>query len=280
MMPLYKAAIFFLHQRSMSKRIAWLQLQVTPRTIPTMSPSTGSKTISNTSTGSCHGATRLVPWECCKSYSILPNHEHLPRTTHNWHQSQAAPHNTSSTSNNEPGRQKEIWYPIRLFSVIVCFPFLPVTFPRRYCSSKSELEKLRLLFSKQQCVTHCQCGCVHVSCTVMDATALAADKNGPFWSKKVFPFWSKKTSLKAPQPAGLMTSSSAKITAGFLGTKNTSRTCAFRSRPPWAYKSEVLPPTWPHNWKKKRYVSIFQWLHIFEDTSKPNDDSRTRSSTQ
>ena len=49
----------------------------TPRTIPTMSPSTGSKTISNTSTGSCHGATRLVPWECCKSCLNLPNHEHF-----------------------------------------------------------------------------------------------------------------------------------------------------------------------------------------------------------
>ena len=35
---------------------------------------------------------------------------------------------------------------IRLFSVIVLFPFIPVTCLRRYRSSKSELEKMRLPF--------------------------------------------------------------------------------------------------------------------------------------
>ena len=41
------------------------------------------------------------------------------------------------------------------------------------------------------------------------------------WSSKT------KTSLKAPQPAGLMTCSSAKVTAGFLGTKTPAARVLF-----------------------------------------------------
>ena len=93
------------------------------------------------------------------------------------------------------------------------------------------------------------------------------------WSSKT------KTSLKAPQPAGLMTCSSAKVTAGFLGTKTPAARVLFALGLHEPIRAKCFHQ---HGRTIGRRSDMSQFFndYMFENTSKPNNDSPTRSSTQ